>query len=88
MYFVNAVDLYAVEMVGLHVATETDVVIEIETETDVATETDVVIEIETEIDVVTEIEIETDIDVVTEIEIETDIVVTALDVVDSHINWL
>lgn len=54
----NAVDLYAVEMVGLHVATETDVVIEIETE----------------------------IDVVTEIEI--DIVVTALDVVDSHINWL
>ena len=44
MYFVNAVDLYAVEMVGLHVATETD--------------------------------------------IETDIVVTALDVVDSHINWL
>ena len=56
----NAVDLYAVEMVGLHVATETDVVIEIETE----------------------------IDVVTEIEIETDIVVTALDVVDSHINWL
>ena len=58
MYFVNAVDLYAVEMVGLHVATETDVVIEIETE----------------------------IDVVTEIEI--DIVVTALDVVDSHINWL
>lgn len=48
----NAVDLYAVEMVGLHVATETDVVIEIETE------------------------------------IETDIVVTALDVVDSHINWL
>lgn len=59
-YFVNAVDLYAVEMVGLHVATETDVVIEIETE----------------------------IDVVTEIEIETDIVVTALDVVDSHINWL
>lgn len=56
LYFVNAVDLYAVEMVGLHVATETDVV--------------------------TEIEIET------EIETETDIVVTALDVVDSHINCL
>ena len=50
----NAVDLYAVEMVGLHVATETDVVTEIETE----------------------------------IETETDIVVTALDVVDSHINCL
>ena len=31
----NAVDLYAVEMVGLHVATETDVVTEIETETDI-----------------------------------------------------